>query len=167
MKTTREESPASYSVAPPLAPDKEGDDVIRHALTILASRLARPGRDFSSAQDVKAYCQLHLGGLEHEEFGVLFLDVSNRLIAFRSMFRGTLSQASVYPREVAKEALRFNASAVILTHNHPSGRTEPSRADEHLTSALKTALALIDVRVLDHVVVSAHGSTSFAERGLL
>ena len=110
---------------------------------------------------------LNLGALEHEEFGVLFLDTQHRLISFKSMFRGTLSQTAVYPREVVREALRVNASAVIFTHNHPSGDVSPSRADELLTRTLKETLALVDVRVLDHIVVSARACVSFAERGLL
>jgi DNA repair protein RadC len=142
------------------------DDAITHALAILADRLTT-GPVFDSPQGVKDYCRLKLGGLGHEEFGVLFLNSQHGLIEFESMFRGTLSQTSVYPREVVKRALQLNAGAVILTHNHPSGHVEPSRADEHITMALKSALALIDVRVLDHVVVSATASLSFAERGLL
>ena len=98
---------------------------------------------------------------------MLFLDAQSKMIDFDVMFRGTLTQTSVYPREVVKAALTKNAAAVILTHNHPSGSTEPSRADEFLTQTLKQALALIDVRVLDHIVVGAGGATSFAERGLL
>jgi len=103
----------------------------------------------------------------HEIFAVLFLDAQHRLIACDEMFRGTLTQTAVYPREVVKQALRHNCAAVILAHNHPSGVAEPSRADEALTRALQSALALVDVRVLDHIVVGAASSTSFAERGLL
>jgi len=100
-------------------------------------------------------------------FAVLFLDTQHRLIAFEEMFRGTLSQTSVYPREVIQRALALNAGAVLLAHNHPSGVAEPSRADEFLTQQLQSALALVDVRVLDHLVVAREGITSFAERGLL
>ena len=118
---------------------------------------------------MKDYLRLHFAEASaagREEFAVMFLDQQNRLIETRTLFRGTLSQASVYPREVAKECLMRNAAAVVLAHNHPSGTAEPSRADEYLTRTLKDSLPLVDVRVLDHVVV---GDTcvSFAERGLL
>ena len=98
---------------------------------------------------------------------LLFLDAQHRIIALKEMFRGTVTQTSVYPREVVKEALALNAAAVILAHNHPSGSAEPSRADEFLTQTLKSALALVDVRVIDHLVVTGDAVTSFAERGLL
>jgi DNA repair protein RadC len=100
-------------------------------------------------------------------FVVVLLDSQNRVLATEELFRGTLTQTSVYPREVVKLALRHNAAAVILAHNHPSGVTEPSRADELLTTALKQALALVDIKVLDHLVVTAAAALSFAERGLL
>lgn len=116
---------------------------------------------------VREYLQASIGGLEHEVFAVLFLDAQHALIESEEMFRGTLNQTSVYPREVVKSALRKNAAAVILAHNHPSGLAEPSRADESLTRALVSALALVDVRVLDHIVVGRQQSVSFAERGLL
>jgi len=122
---------------------------------------------FESPQSVKDYLQLQLADKPHEVFAVLFLDAQHRLVAFEEMFRGTLSQTSVYPREVVKRALALNAGAAILAHNHPSGVAEPSRADEALTQALKSALALVDVRVLDHMVVARGGVVSFAERGLL
>lgn len=109
----------------------------------------------------------HLGGLQHEMFGVMFLNSQHQLIKFEPMFRGSISATSVYPREVVKEALACNAAAVILAHNHPSGSTEPSRADESLTKTLKDALALVDVRVLDHFIVAGSEVVSFAERGLL
>ena len=104
---------------------------------------------------------------EHEVFVCVFLDSQNRVIACEELFRGTLAQTSVYPREVVKAALAHNAAAVIFAHNHPSGVAEPSRADELLTQALKQALALVDVKVLDHFVVAGAGAVSFAERGLL
>lgn len=122
---------------------------------------------FDSPQAVRDYLRLQLAELAHEVFAVLFLDAQHRLLCFDEMFRGTLTQTSVYPREVLKRALGLNAAAVILAHNHPSGVAEPSRADEFLTQQLKTALALIDVRVLDHFVVARGGLVSFAERGLL
>jgi DNA repair protein RadC len=122
---------------------------------------------FDSPLRVKDFLRLHLGQLGHEVFGVLYLDAQHRMLRFEELFRGTLSQTSVYPREVVKQALACHASAVILAHNHPSGVAEPSRADEYLTQTLKSALQLVDVRVLDHLVVGAGDVVSFAERGLL
>lgn len=122
---------------------------------------------FDSPQRVKDFLQLHLAHLPHEVFAVLFLDAQNRLIRLEEMFRGTLTQTSVYPREVVKRALELHAGAVILAHNHPSGVAEPSRADEFLTRTLTGALQLVDVRVLDHLVVGHAQVVSFAERGLL
>jgi DNA repair protein RadC len=122
---------------------------------------------FDSPARVKDYLSLQLAGREHEVFAVLFLDAQSRLLRLEEMFRGTLTQTSVYPREVVKRALEFGAASVILAHNHPSGAAEPSRADEFLTQTLKSALALVDVRVLDHLVVGRGAVVSFAERGLL
>ena len=120
-----------------------------------------------SPQALRDWLRLHCAGLQHEVFIVLFLDSQNRLLSAAEMFRGTLAQTSVYPREVVKSALQRNAAAVVLAHNHPSGSAEPSRADEHLTQTLKAALALVDVRILDHFVVAGDRATSFAERGLI
>jgi len=122
---------------------------------------------FHGAAEVKAYVQLQLAGLAQEVFAVLFLDSQHRLLKWDEMFRGTLQQTSVYPREVVRRALALNAGAVILAHNHPSGLAEPSRADEYLTQTLKSALQLVDVRVLDHLVVGQGAVVSFAERGLV
>ena len=116
---------------------------------------------------VKHYLQLNLGARKHEIFAVLFLDSQHRLLALEELFRGTLSQTSVYPREVVLRALHHHAAAVVLAHNHPSGTVQPSRADEALTQALKAALALVDVRVLDHVIVGPGQALSMAERGLI
>ena len=116
---------------------------------------------------MKDYLQLQLAKRTHEVFAVLFLDVQNRLIAMEEMFQGTLSQASVYPREVVLRALHHNASAMVLSHNHPSGTVQPSRADEMLTQTLKTTLALIDVRVLDHVIVASGLTLTMAEQDLM
>ena len=140
--------------------------VVEMARRALAQRL-ETAPVFTSPQAVKDYLQLHLASLPHEVFAVLFLDAQHRLIKLDQMFTGTLSQTSVYPREVVKRALSRNAAAVILAHNHPSGVAEPSRADEFLTQSLKAALALVDVRVLDHLVVGQGAVVSFAERGLL
>jgi len=125
------------------------------------------GDALTSPVAVREYLRLHLQALPHEVFVALFLDAQNRVIEIEELFRGTLTQTSVYPREVVKHALRHNAGAVIFAHNHPSGVAEPSRADEALTQALKQALALVDVRVLDHFIVAGSGVVSFAERGLL
>lgn len=125
------------------------------------------GSAFASPGAVRDYLRLHLARLPHEVFA-LWLDAQNRLIAAEELFRGTLTQTSVYPREVVKRALGHNAAAVVLAHNHPSGLCEPSRADELLTRELKQALALVDVRVLDHFIVAGQSQPlSFAERGLL
>ena len=121
----------------------------------------------NSPSSVRDYLRLIFAGQEYESFLVLFLDAQNRLIAGNEMFRGTLTQTSVYPREIVKEAMRCNAAAVIFSHNHPSGVAEPSRADEQLTSSLKQALALVDVKVLDHFIVAGAATLSFAERGLI
>ena len=120
-----------------------------------------------SPQAVRQALQLQLGSLAHEVFAVMFLDSQHRLIRIEEMFRGTLSQTSVYPREVVLRALTLQASAVVLAHNHPSGSAQASRADQALTQALKSALALVDVRVLDHFVVTATEAQSMAEQGLI
>jgi DNA repair protein RadC len=137
----------------------------------LARRLLREemthGDALTSPEAVRDYLRLSLASLPHEAFVVLFLDSQHRLLAADELFRGTLAQTSVYPREVVKAALARNAAAVIFAHNHPSGVAEPSRADELLTQALKQALALVDIRTLDHFVVAGHRVVSFAERGLL
>ena len=121
----------------------------------------------TSPQAVRDWLKLRLSGLAHEVFMVLLLDAQNRLLQAVELFRGTLTQTSGYPREVVKLALAHNAAAVILAHNHPSGVAEPSRADDLLTQSLKQSLALIDVRVLDHVIVGSGATCSFAERGIL
>ena len=165
----------AQSVEPPMYGTEKSDSVrigedgvIEEALRIVRGRLRKPrSNSLSSPQEVKDLVALMLTGCEHEQFMVLFLDAQHQLLADEVMFKGTVSQTSVYPREVVKAALRHNASAVILAHNHPSGSIEPSRADEHLTTTLKQALALVDVRVLDHMVVGSSAVLSFAERGLL
>lgn len=140
--------------------------VVQQALALLecevreADALATPGA-------VRDYLRLLLADRPHEVFAVMFLDAQHRVIETLEMFRGTLTQTSVYPREVVIEALARNAAAVILTHNHPSGHPEPSRADEALTQTLKSALALVDVRVLDHFIVTRSAVVSLAERGLM
>ena len=122
---------------------------------------------FDAPQKVKDYVSLRLGALAYEVFAVLWLDSQHRLIEMQELFRGSLAQTSVYPREVLRQALLLNAGAAILVHNHPSGIAEPSKADEVLTQSLASALRQVEVRVLDHLVVGAGSVTSFAERGLM
>lgn len=140
--------------------------VLELARRAMAQQL-REREVFDSPQAVQHYLQLHLAGRTHEVFAVLFLDSGNRLIAMEELFRGTLTQTSVYPREVVLRALHHHAAAVVLAHNHPSGSVQPSRADEALTQTLKAALALVDVRVLDHVIVAPGAALSMAEQGLV
>lgn len=151
-----------------LGPAKRAE--ILAVMEIARRAIAQPLRQapvFDAPQRVKEYLALQLGGLPHEVFAVLFLDHQHRLLELEEMFRGTLTQTSVYPREVVRRAMALNAAAVILAHNHPSGLAEPSRADEYLTQTLKSALALVEVRVLDHLVVGRGEVVSMAERGLV
>ncbi|HPT48813.1 MAG TPA: DNA repair protein RadC [Accumulibacter sp.] len=158
-----------FSVVPGMGPAKYAQlqAVLEMARRALGEEM-RQGHVFSSPGAVRDYLRLHLAGLPHEVFFALWLDAQNRLIAAEELFRGTLTQTSVYPREVVKRALWHNAAAVVLAHNHPSGVAEPSQADQVLTSELKRILTLIEVRVLDHFIVAAQSlPLSFAERGLL
>ena len=141
--------------------------VIDRELSILGRYLSGPGDVFQDADAVKRYCRLHLAAEPCEHFAVLYLNAQNQGIAFERHFTGTLTQTSVYPREIVAAAIRHHAAAVVLTHNHPSGSVQPSRADEALTCALKHALALVDVRVLDHVIVGGTQALSMAEAGLI
>lgn len=143
------------------------DQVIEQALEILASRMRKHAPSLTGSSDAVRYLCLQLGNRKAECFAVLFLDSQHRVIAFREMFFGTIDAASVYPREVVRAVLDYNAAAVILAHNHPSGVAEPSRSDIAITERLRTILAVIDTRVLDHVVVAGTQATSMAERGLL
>lgn len=142
-----------------------------HAARELSRRALRETFDrgcaLSSPQAVRDYLRLTLEDRPHEVFVAVFLNAQNRALAVEELFRGTLTQTSVYPREVVKRALAHNAASVIFAHNHPSGIAEPSRSDEALTAALRQALALVDVKVLDHFVIGSGQATSFAERGLL
>jgi DNA repair protein RadC len=140
--------------------------VLELARRCLSEQL-RSGTPLTSPSAVRDYLRLVLAAREHEVFLALFADAQHRVLCAEELFRGTLTQTSVYPREVVKAALRVNAAAVIFAHNHPSGVAQPSQADELLTRTLKDALALVDVRVLDHFIVAGHQTLSFAERGLL
>lgn len=142
------------------------EQILAAAREAIQSKYQR-GASFTSTDIVKEYLSAKLVGLESEVFAVAFLDTQHRLIEYLEMFQGTIDGAAVYPREVAKAALRLNAAAVIFAHNHPSGNPEPSSADRSITKRLKEALALLDVRALDHIIVGGKGAVSFAERGLL
>ena len=144
----------------------EIDALLDLALRVLAHRHRR-GEPLTSPAGTRAYLRLKLAERKFEVFSCVFTDNRHRVIAFEELFRGTIDGASVYPRVVVQRALELNAAAVILAHNHPSGVAEPSQADQRITQRLKTALALVDVRVLDHFIVTAEDSISFAERGLL
>lgn len=141
-------------------------DVLERAQALLAQRFRSGSPVLSAPELTRAFLRTRLGASEYEVFGVLHLDSRHRLIAAEDLFRGTLSSASVHPREVVKAALARNSAALVLYHNHPSGLTEPSAADELITRRLREALALIDVRVLDHLII-AESIFSFAEHGLL
>jgi DNA repair protein RadC len=161
-------SAAALKVIKGLGPAKRAEvvAVLELARRALAQELQQRPL-FDSPKAVREYLQLQLGARAHEVFAVLFLDSQNRLIALEELFRGTLSQTSVYPREVVLRALHHHAAAVVLAHNHPSGEARPSRADEALTQSLKAALALVDVRVLDHFIVTRDAASSMAELGLV
>ena len=151
-----------YTVTRPIT----GEEIIEKAKTILAARVLN-SHQLSDFGQVKDYLMTELAGLEHEVFGVIFLNNRHRVLGCRKLFNGTNTGCAVYSREVVGAVIRCNAAAVIFYHNHPSGIAEPSRSDEILTARLKEALALIDVRVLDHIVVGMAETVSFAERGLL
>lgn len=140
--------------------------IVTLATKVLAFRF-RAGRALSSPDETRTYLRMKLAEYRNEVFGCLFLDNRHRIIALRELFQGTIDGASVHPRVVVQQALDVNAAALVFFHNHPSGVAEPSRADEMLTRRLRDALALVDVRVLDHFVVSGGESVSFAERGLI
>jgi DNA repair protein RadC len=142
------------------------DPIVHLAIALLECQV-READCLSTPDVVRDFLRLQLADRPHEVFGCVFLDSQNRVLAVQEMFRGTLTQTSVYPREVVKEALALNAACVILFHNHPSGVATPSRSDEHLTQTLKQALALVDVRVLDHLIVTLSMVLSFAETGRL
>jgi DNA repair protein RadC len=159
---------AAFCAVPGMGPAKYAQlqAVLEMARRALEEKM-KSGDAMSSPQSVRDYLRLTLQGKKHEIFVGIFLDAQNRTIAAEELFKGTLTQTSVYPREVVKRALHHNAAAIIFAHNHPSGLAEPSRADEMLTQSLKQALALVDVNVLDHFIVGGGTAMSFAERGLI
>ena len=144
----------------------EEERIIQQALGILEARCS-PGESVRNPEAVSRYLRLRLGREKNECFAVLYLNTRHEVLALREHFHGTVDGASVHPRVIVQTALELNAAAVILAHNHPSGDAEPSEADRQITRKLSQALALVDVRVLDHLVVSAKDTVSFAERGLL
>lgn len=141
--------------------------ILGEAAAILKRALRRPGAALTSPHLVAEYLKFNIATRPHEVFVVLFLDNQHCLIDARELFRGTIDAASVYPREIVKEALALNASAVILAHNHPSGIAEPSTADRNITHKIKDALALVEIRTLDHVIIGGTSHMSFADRGLM
>ena len=140
-------------------------DIVEFAKHIIAKQFKR-GTTITSPEASIEYLQTQIGHYQHEVFAALFLDSKHRVIAFEELFTGTIDQASVYPREVAKRALHHNAAAIIFTHNHPSGITDPSQADISLTNTLVAAMKLLSVRVLDHIIVASNTSESLAQKGL-
>jgi DNA repair protein RadC len=159
--------PSPNSVTVPQGQVSESEHELIHRALAVIHRQLQVRQVFARPDDVKQFCQLHTALEKEEYFCCLFLDSQHRLIAFERLFRGTIDGASVYPRVVVKRALELNAAALILTHNHPSGLPNPSSADSKITQRLKDALALVDIRVLDHIVVGVEGTQSMAERGLL
>ncbi|AYQ10679.1 DNA repair protein RadC [Escherichia coli] len=140
---------------------------IQEALTLLENQLREPGAAFTSTVAVRDWLRLHMAGLEREIFKVLYLDNQHRLLASETLFTGTISSTEVHPREIVRAAMKHNAAAIIAAHNHPSGEAEPSQADKHITQRIVGALALVDVRLLDHLVIGGMDIVSFAERGWL
>jgi len=142
-------------------------DIFERAQALMSQRFRAGAPVMDSPRKTREFLQLRLGSLDHEVFAALFLTNRHRLIEYVELFRGTIDGASVHPREIVKEALARNAAALIVAHGHPSGEPTPSRADEAVTLRLKEALALVDVRLLDHIVATASGCTSMAEMGLM
>ena len=145
-----------------------GSELLDIATCVLEKRAKSYGIFFENAKKVSKYLRMQLGHHEREVFACLFLNNKHKLISYEEMFFGTIDTAVVHPREIVKKALLLNASAVVLAHNHPSGSIEPSKSDQQITKKIKEALALVDVRILDHIIVSCDSkSCSFAERGML
>ena len=141
--------------------------IIRRALKILESRMTHETDFFNNPNDTKNYLRLKLGGNEREVFAVMYLSNRNQLISYEELFFGTIDGSSVHVREIVKLGLSLNAAAIICAHNHPSGVCEPSHADEMITKRIKDACALMEIRLLDHLIVSGKEAVSFAERGLI
>ena len=152
------------SLSPACLSRTEKSSVVKLALAVLSSR-SRPGRAFTAPADIEGFLRLKLTGRPNEVFGIIYLDTRHRLIEIEKLFNGTVDGAAVYPRVVVQQALEKNAAAVVLFHNHPSGVAEPSEADRSITQKLSRALALIDVRLLDHLVVTDGAFVSLADRG--
>ncbi|MCU6682421.1 DNA repair protein RadC [Leclercia sp. H6W5] len=153
----------------PLAPvlSVSAQRTVKRALTLLDRHLRETGVAFTSTQAARDWLRLKMAGLEREEFMVLYLNQQNQLIAYETLFTGTINSTEVHPREVVKRALYFNAASVLFAHNHPSGDTTPSQADKAVTQRLVQALQLVDIRVPDHLIVGGSQILSFAEHGLL
>ncbi|QQD19684.1 DNA repair protein RadC [Spongiibacter nanhainus] len=156
----------SLSTFPPTSLSPTQEHIIQEAISILASTL-REGVACTSAAHVQSYCQLEIATESEELFCALYLNNQHKMVAFEKLFRGTIDSAAVHPRVVVRKALEHNAAAAILVHNHPSGNLEPSQSDKAITKKLKDALSLIDVRTLDHILVTVEGTLSFAEKGLI
>lgn len=168
MNSINSQEAAQYNIVESVVIQAAEREVIEHALRILTKRLKYSGDVLESPQAVKDYLRLQMAPLESEYFACLWLNTKHAVIDFQVIFRGTIDAASVYPREVVKSAMRYNAGAVIFVHNHPSGNVEPSNADITLTKKLKEALSLVDVRSLDHMIVggcNALNVHSMAESG--
>ena len=166
MNTVKSEVPATYNTAA-IAESIKLEKIVEKAIALLEKKYSATGREsINSAEAAVSLFKLKLLG-DCEQFAVAFLDNQHNLISCEVMFRGTVNQAPVFPREIAKRALELNSAAIILSHNHPSGIAEPSRADKEITRVIKDALSLIDVRVLDHVIVASGDSYSFAGHGLM
>ncbi|HFJ4903914.1 TPA: DNA repair protein RadC [Salmonella enterica] len=166
MSTAISLIPVSTPAVPP-ALTPYAQRTIQRAVSLLDKHLRQPGVSFLSATETRDWLRLKMAGLEREEFMVLFLNNQHQLLACETLFTGTINHTEVYPREIVKAALRYNAAAVILAHNHPSGTAEPSRADRLITSNLQNTLLQVDVRILDHFIIGHREIVSFAERGWL
>lgn len=167
MKTkVKSESPAIYAVDSTSAREEE-DRVIEKALSILNSRMKKPGALMGSPDVAANYLRLLIGGLEHEVFHVLFMNNNHSVLASETMFTGTINESAVYVREIVKRALKHNAASLILAHNHPSGISSPSKSDIQITKRVKDAMELINVSVIDHIIVGDDNVSSFAQLGLI
>lgn len=144
----------------------DSEELLTMANRLVSRRFAK-GRKISKPADVLSFLKCKLAHLEHEVFSIIFLDTKHNILAFKEMFRGTIHSTSIYPREIIKEALKYNAQAIILVHNHPSGCSEPSSADINVTHKIKNILAELDIDVLDHIIVAGIQTVSLAERGVL